>query len=80
MLQDIVEWRHPLVSIAAFVAYVAGIWCFDFYFLPLGLTVALLAEPSRKYLGKREKEEEEEQGEEEDGKRRSMVEDSQVWP
>ena len=62
--------------------YVIGIWCFDFYFLPLAVLVALLAEPSKKYLGRREKEEEEEKSpktDEDEGKRRSMVEDSQVW-
>ena len=57
-----------------------GIWCFDFYLLPLGLGLALLAGLTKKYLGGQKDDEGDEEIKlyDDDGKRRSVVEDSQV--
>ena len=71
-----------MASIVASVSFVVGVWLYEFYFLPLGMALALLVAPMTKYLGRRslgDDHEEEVAGREEEGDRkRSMVEDSQV--
>ena len=42
-----------MASIVASVSFVVGVWLYEFYFLPLGMALALLVAPMTKYLGRR---------------------------
>ena len=87
LFHDILNWEYPLASILCVLLFVIGVWNFEFFFLPLGVAMALAVAPLAGYLSRRRKsrrgEVEEEHSsinhDDDDGKKRNVVEDSQVF-